>query len=97
MSKQKLLTYLSRKAKLLAYACVLILPCMIACSSRPNTFIKVINTDWTTMPIREGLTGDQAWRRATDIIARKFELEMTDRDSQYTRSSWKYTIPARFC
>jgi len=53
----------------------------------------VINTDWTTLPLREGLTSDQAWRRATDIISRKFELEMTDRDSAYIRSSWRYTIP----
>ena len=84
---------MSNKIMVLACACALLLPLSTACTSQPNTFVKVINTDWTTMPLREGLTGDQAWRRATDVIARKFELEMTDRDAQYTRSSWKYTIP----
>jgi hypothetical protein len=33
---------------------------------------------WTSVDVRNGLTYDEAWEEAVDLLAKKFELEMIE-------------------
>jgi len=82
-------------AKKMALCCVCILPLAItiACVDvRPTTFVKSLNTEWTTIPLKQGVTPEQAWNRALDIVMSKYDMEMINKDAFYARSSWSSTV-----
>jgi len=61
----------------------------------PKTFIKTINLDWTSISLKDGLSADEAWNRAQDVVSSKFELEMISKDANYLRSAWRFTRVAQ--
>ena len=82
-------------AKKLALCLLPLLPLAVtpACiGTAPPSFVKTINTDWTTMPLKAGVTPDQAWVKALDIIMTSYEMEMINKDAAYARSAWSYTV-----
>jgi len=87
-------------AKKLAFCCIAVLPLatMPACitdlvqnvNPAPDSFIKTMNAEWTTLPLRAGITPDQAWTKAMDIVLLSHEMEMISKETNYARSAWKY-------
>jgi hypothetical protein len=55
----------------------------------PTSFVRSAETDWTTMPIRQGMTARDALIKAADIISMKYDVEMIDRESIVFRTQWK--------
>lgn len=55
----------------------------------PRTFMKSA-PGWKAVELHEGLKGqyDVAWEKAVDTIAKKWDIEMMDKDSGYLRTSW---------
>ena len=43
-----------------------------------------------TVPIRSEIEKNRAWDEAVDILARKFEMEMLNKESKYARTGWVY-------
>jgi len=80
-------------AKKLALCLLPLLPLAVtpACIEvAPPSFVKTINTDWTTMPLKAGVTPEQAWINALDIIMGNYDMEMINKDAAYARSAWTY-------
>jgi len=80
-------------AKKLALCCVSMLSLAVATACiqvTPPSFVETINTDWTTMPLKAGVTPDQAWINALDIIMGSYDMEMINKDAAYARSAWTY-------
>jgi len=83
-------------AKKMALCCMCILPLTISTACmRPTTFVKALNTEWTTMPLKQGITPEQAWTKALDIILSKYDMEMINKEASYARSAWNYTIATK--
>ena len=62
---------------------------LISCGA-PKSFIKTGDGNWTSVPIRAELQTERAWNEAVDILARKFEMEMLNKESKYARTGWIY-------
>lgn len=78
----------SRPAALAAAAGLLALG---ALGCRPPSFVETTEPGWASVEVRDGLAYDDAWVKCQDILARKFELAMSSRESGYARSNWLYT------
>ena len=63
----------------------------------PTTFVKTFDEPgtWKTIIVRPGLSGSKVWELMIDTLARKFDLEVIEKDSGYLRTSWKYTYVRR--
>ena len=87
--------------KILCYVTLLSIFGMVGCDAvkvnhdRPTTFIEAMNPDWTTMHLRAGLEPEVAWLKAIEIISRRYDFEMLDKDALYARSAWKITLITR--
>ena len=59
----------------------------------PTTFVKTFDEPgtWRTIIVRPGVSTDKVWESLVDTLARKFDLEVIEKDSGYVRTSWKYT------
>ena len=76
---------LSVKNLLLTSFAILLFSC-----GAPKSFVKTGDGSWTSVPIRSEIEKDRAWDEAVDILARKFEMEMLNRESKYARTGWVY-------
>ncbi len=56
----------------------------------PGSFVRSGDGSWSSIEIREGLDPDQVWNNTIDLLARRFELEMINKDSKYARTGWIY-------
>ena len=63
----------------------------LAGCSTPNSFVRVMEPSWSSVEIREGMTYDEAWSETLDVVAKKFEMAMIEKDGGYFRTSWIYT------
>lgn len=43
---------------------------------------------WVLIELRDGISYENAWQDAVDIVAKQFELEMVSADAGYARTSW---------
>ncbi len=61
-------------------------------STGPKTFVKATDGGtWSTIQIREDLTYDRAFNEVLDVCAKRFEMDMINKDGGYARSNWIYT------
>ena len=70
-------------------ACLIVIG-LWACSA-PDTFVRgTTGTErgWATVVLRPGIEPDTAWGAVTDVLAKRFELEMISRDGGYVRTGW---------
>lgn len=79
-----------------ALAVLAVLLCL-GCTKPPESFVRVSepgtvgrDSGWTSVEMRNGLTFNEAWEEAVDLLAKKFELEMISKDGGYVRTSWNY-------
>jgi len=63
----------------------------VGCSHTPRSFVRVMEPTWATIELREDLGFEEAWKRAVDVLAKNFELEMISKDGGYIRTSWIYS------
>jgi hypothetical protein len=69
----------------------------LGCARPPESFVRVSDltpttreSGWTSVEVRNGLSFDEAWEEAVDLLAKKFELEMISKDGGYVRTAWNY-------
>ena len=62
---------------------------LLSCGA-PKSFVKTGDGSWTSVPIRSEIETERAWDEAIDILARKFEMEMLNKESKYARTGWVY-------
>lgn len=74
-----------------SYFLLLVVLSLIGCRSVPASFISTYETGWASIEVREGMKYEAAWQEVTDVLAKKFELEMISKDGGYLRTSWIYT------
>jgi len=61
-------------------------------SVTPKTFVKATDGGtWSAILIREDLTYDKAFNEVLDVVAKRFEMDMINKDGGYGRSNWIYT------
>jgi hypothetical protein len=63
----------------------------VGCASSPASFVRVTEAGWSTVEVAPGLNADDTWQSVVDILARKFDLEMINKESGYIRTAWSYT------
>lgn len=63
---------------------------MINCSP-PVTFIRTMDPTWNTVELREEVKFDAAWKTVLDLLIKKFDIEVSDKESGYIRTGWLYT------
>lgn len=61
------------------------------CRSAPSTFVYTAEPTWAAIELRDDVDVDHAWTTVTDILARRFDLEMVSKESGYLRTNWLYT------
>ena len=72
------------------YLFALIAFLILSCGA-PKSFVKTGDGSWTSVPIRNEIEKERAWDEAVDILARKFEMEMLNKESKYARTgTWVY-------
>ncbi|MCI0585309.1 MAG: hypothetical protein L0323_00550 [Planctomycetes bacterium] len=64
---------------------------LLGCASPPKTFVRTMEPSWTQIEIQKDLPYDRAWNGVVDILAKKFDLEMVDKQNGYARTGWLYT------
>ncbi len=79
------------KKRDLQFSVIVLLFTLIACASTPPSFVQVMEPTWSSIEIRPGLTYEEAWQKAVDIVAKRFELEIISKDGGYVRSAWIHT------
>ena len=69
-----------------------LLPVLVlaSCASSPTSFTRG-EQDWSIIELREGMEYEAAWEQVVDLIARRFDIEMVEKESGYLRTSWNYT------
>ena len=63
---------------------------MASCVSTPTSFTRGV-TEWSVIELHGDIDYDQAWEEVADALARRFDLEMVEKDTGYIRTSWIYT------
>lgn len=59
--------------------------------SKPKTFIKTMEPSWISIALRDGVTEDQAWDAILDILIKRFDMEVMEKNNGYIRTVWLYT------
>ena len=60
----------------------------------PSTFHKGASSGWKSIALQNALAEDydKTWQKTVDTIARKWDIEIMDKDSGYLRTSWQHGI-----
>ena len=59
---------------------------------KPSSFVKATDGGtWSSIFIREDLTYDKAFNEVLDVVAKRFEMDMINKEGGYGRSNWIYT------
>ncbi|MCD4770694.1 MAG: hypothetical protein K8R35_11070 [Bacteroidales bacterium] len=62
----------------------------------PKTFIKTMEPTWTTIELHEDVSFDEAWKETLDILIRKFDIEISQKENGYIRTGWLYTWTGKY-
>lgn len=62
----------------------------------PNFFVKSIEPDWSTIPVRSDLTYDKAWDATVDFLIKRYDIELLSRTDGYLLTHWSYTWKGEF-
>jgi hypothetical protein len=57
----------------------------------PESFIKSMEPAWASMEIRTDVPYDKAWSSVVDLLVKRFDLEILEKDDGYIRTTWLYT------
>ena len=69
---------------------VLLVAIFSGCVTPPNSFSRG-ETDWSVVELHDELGYDEAWEEVVDVVARRFDIEMVEKETGYLRTSWIYT------
>ena len=58
---------------------------------RPATFIES-NPNWINVKVSQKQTRDSIWINLTDLLAKRYDLEIINRDIGYIRTAWKCEV-----
>lgn len=64
--------------------------------SAPETFIRTMEPTWATIEIRDGVQYESAWKTVLDLLIRRFDIEVSDKESGYIRTGWLYTWTGQY-
>jgi len=65
---------------------------LVNCTPPPPTFIRAAEPGWKTIEIVEQYDYDTTWEKLVDALARRWDIEIMDKNSGYLRTGWIYTI-----
>ena len=63
---------------------------LMSCASTPTSFTRG-ETEWSVVELHGDIEYDQAWEEVADVLARRFDIEMVEKETGYIRTSWIYT------
>lgn len=63
---------------------------LASCASTPTSFTRG-SAEWSVIELRDGIEYEKAWEEIVDVVARRFDIEMVEKESGYLRSGWVYT------
>ena len=80
-----------KKLLYITYVCAMFVV-LQSCASVPKGFVKATDGgSWSSIYIREELPYDRAFNEVLDVIAKRFEMDMIQKDGGYGRTQWIYT------
>ena len=66
-----------------------------SCATTPTSFVPSSSSmdagEWSVIELHDDLEYSKAWQEVVDVVARKFDLEMVEKETGYARTSWIYT------
>ena len=63
----------------------------MGCAMPPKTFVRTMEPTWAAMEVRQQLMYDKTWTCLVDLLVKRFDLEMLDKENGYIRTGWLYT------
>lgn len=63
---------------------------LLSCAA-PKTFVKTMDPTWASIEFRTDVTYDKAWTTIMDILVRRFDIEVAQKENGYIRTAWLYT------
>ncbi len=68
----------------------------ITSCSPPETFIRTMEPTWASIELRENVQYEMAWKTVLDLLIKKFDIELSDKESGYIRTGWLYTWTGKY-
>jgi hypothetical protein len=78
----------------LSVAAVLVVV-IVGCAIAPKTFIVTMEPTWATIEWKENIDYEKAWVLVSDLLIKRFDLEMINKESGYIRTNWLYSWTGR--
>ncbi len=71
-------------------SCCLVL---LGCSQKPKSFVRTSEAGWKIIILRDQYQRnyDMAFKKAADVLAQNYDLEVIAKDGGYMRTGWMYT------
>lgn len=63
---------------------------LASCASTPSSFSSGESV-WSVISLRDDIDYETAWEESVDLLARRFDIEMVEKESGYLRTGWIYT------
>jgi hypothetical protein len=57
----------------------------------PETFVKTAEPSWARVEIKDGIEYNKSWTTIYDILVRRFDIEVAEKDNGYIRTGWLYS------
>jgi hypothetical protein len=61
-----------------------------SCAGTPETFVKTMEASWAAIELRDDVPYEKAWASVVDLLAKRFDLEMVNKEDGYCRTVWLY-------
>ncbi|MDA8100291.1 MAG: hypothetical protein M0042_11780 [Nitrospiraceae bacterium] len=68
--------------------------CVVA--RKPKTFVQTLEPTWASIEWKDNIDYDKAWNNVIDLLTKRFDLEIINKDSGYVRTNWLYTWTGDF-
>lgn len=82
------------KKRIISYGLLLVFV-LASVGCAPRTFIRTMSPGWASIEIRHDVPYDKAWATMVDLLVRRFDLEILEKDDGYIRTAWIYTWTGR--
>lgn len=66
-----------------------------SCARPPATFVRTFDTGFKEIQLKEGISKEEAWNAAVDIISKKFDVEVMEKKDDYLRTGWAHYTSGR--
>jgi len=67
-----------------------IVACFSGCAA-PETFVRTSEPAWAKIEIRDGVDYDRSWQTIYDLLVRRFDIEVAQKENGYMRTGWLYS------